>query len=192
MCMFLAEDEKQRGLCNWIGTEFTTFTGFAIPANPNIVELVHGLLNQFRIIGEDASLKVTGVLPFHPDACTSEIGTADVGKLAIENQYLEMHPWTKHSFKTIKQCWVFVKILTESWPWLFGVDETDFHSSLDQLCQNRKEWLCLRADLDIKVFDVSGANPQASLDLGDTSEDFGVMRVIADVFQHYDGYPLIN
>ena len=142
MCKFLTEDEK-KGLCDRVRTKFSPFTGFAMPANPHIIELVHGLFNQYRIVGEDARLEIARVLPFHPDACTSEIGAADVGKLAVENQYLEMHPWTKHSFKTVKQSWVFVEVLTKSGTRFFGVDETDFHSSLDQLCQNRKEWLCL-------------------------------------------------
>lgn len=143
MCKFFAEDEKQRGLCDRIGTEFSPFTGFAMPANPHIIELVHGLLNQFEIVGKDARLKIASVLPFHPDACTSEIGAADVSYLTIEDQYLEMHSRTEHSFKTVKQSWVFVEVLTKSGTRFFGVDKTNFHSFLDQLCQNRKEWLCL-------------------------------------------------
>jgi hypothetical protein len=42
----------------------------------------------------------------------------------------------------------------------------------------------LRPNLDIKVFDVGGANPKAAFDLGDSSEYFGVMGRIGDELQH--------
>lgn len=163
-----------------IGTEFSPLTGFTVPANPNVIELVHGLLNNCRIIGKDACLEIALVVRLHTDAGTSEVCTADIGHLAIEYQDFEMHSRTECPFKTVEQNRVFIEVFAEGRAGFFGVDKTDFHSFLDQLCQNRKEWLCLCADLDLKVFDVSSANPKASLHLGDTGEDFGVMGGIGN------------
>ena len=107
--------------------------GFAVAANPDVVELGHGLLNQGGVICEDASFEITGVLPFHADACTGEISATDVGKLAIEYQHLEMDSWAEHTLKAIEQSRVFVEILTESWAGLLGVNETDFDTFFDEL-----------------------------------------------------------
>lgn len=99
------------------------FTGFAVLAYPDGIELVHGLLHQLGIIGEDAGLEVASAVAFHTDACACEVGTTDVGHLAVEDQDLEMHPWTKCPFKAIKQSRVFVEVFTKRWTRLLGVDE---------------------------------------------------------------------
>jgi hypothetical protein len=160
------------------------FAGLAVFAYPNRIELVHGLLNQLRVVGEDASLEIAGAIAFHADACAGEVGAADVGNLAIKNQDLEMYPWAKRPLQAIKQGGVFVEVLAERGAWFFGVDEPHLNAFFDELRQDRKEGLRLRPDLDIQVFDVSGANPKAAFDLGDSSEDFGVMGRIGDEFQH--------
>ena len=157
---------------NQVPAKVLPFAARTMFAYPYGIELVHGLLNQFGVVGEDACLKVARAFSFLADACTSEVGTADVGLLAVEDQYLEMHPRTERPFKTIEQSRVFVEVFTESWTGLLGVDETDFDTLFDELSQDCKEGLHLRADLDIKVLDVGGANPKASLDLGNESKDF--------------------
>ena len=124
-------------------------------ANPNRIELVHGLLDQFGVVGEDSGLEVARAFTFHANACTSEVGTADIGHLAVEDQHLEMYPWTECPFKTIEQSWIFVEVFTEGWPWLLGMNEPDFDTFINKLSQDRKERLLLCVDLDIKVFDVT-------------------------------------
>ena len=171
-------------LPNRIPTKLLPFTILAVFAYPDGIKLVHGLLDQLGIVGEDASLKVTRSITFHADACTSEVGTADVGYLSIEDQDLEMYPWTKCPLQAFKQGRVFVEVLTKRWTWLLGMNEPHFNALFDELCQNRKERLRLRAHLDIQVLDVGGANPEAAFDLGDSSEYFGVMGRIGDEFQH--------
>ena len=133
---------------------------------PNIIELVHGLLNQLWIVGEDAGLEVAGAVAFHADACAGEVGAADICHLAIENKNLEMYSRTKHPFQAIKQGRIFVEVLTERWTRLLGMNESHLNAFFDELCQNGQEGLRLRADLDIQVLDVGGANPKAALDRG--------------------------
>ena len=70
---------------NRIHTKIFPFTCLAVLPNPNLIELVHGLLNQLGIVGEDAGLKVARSITFHADACTGEVGTANISHLAIED-----------------------------------------------------------------------------------------------------------
>lgn len=86
---------------DWVATKGFAFAGFAVFAYPDGIELVHGLLHQFGIVGEDARFEVASAVAFHADACAGEVGAADVGNLVIKNQDLEMYPWTKCSFKAI-------------------------------------------------------------------------------------------
>ena len=118
-------------------------------AYPNGVELVHGLLNQFGVVGEDARLEVAGAFSIHADACPGEVCAANVGRLAVEDQYFEMHSRTECPFKTIEQSWIFVEIFAEGWSRFLGMDEPDFDTFFDKLSQDRKERLHLRADLDM-------------------------------------------
>ena len=151
-------------------------------AYPDGIELVHGLFNQFGIVGEDASLEVARSITFHADSCTGEVGASNISHLTVEDQDLEMHPWTKCSLQAIKQDRVFVEVFTERGTWLFGVDKPHLNAFFDELCQNRKEGLRLRPDLDIQVFDVGGAYPKAALDIGHTGDYFRVMGFVCNEF----------
>ena len=50
---------------------------------------VHGLLHDFRVISQDASLEVTSRFCFHPDASTSKIRTSDIHLFAIKDKHLK-------------------------------------------------------------------------------------------------------
>jgi hypothetical protein len=159
-------------LSDGVFTKLLPFTILTVFAYPNLIELVHGLLNQLGIVGEDAGLEVARTIAFHSYACTGEVGAANISHLTIENQNLEMYPRTKHPLQAIKQGGVFVEVLAERGTWLFGVDKPYLNAFFDEQRQDRKEGLRLRAYLDIQVFDVGSANPEAALDLGDPSEYF--------------------
>ena len=73
---------------NRIPTKIFPFTSLAVLPNPNIIELIHGLLDQLWIVGEDASLEVAGAIAFHADACAGEVGAADISHLTVEDQNL--------------------------------------------------------------------------------------------------------
>ena len=75
---------------NRIPTKLLPFTILAVLPNPNLIKLVQGLLDQLGIVGEYAGLKVTRTLAFHADACTCEVGAANIGHLAIEDQNFEV------------------------------------------------------------------------------------------------------
>jgi hypothetical protein len=76
-------------LCDGVWTEVSSFAGFAMLAYPDFIELVHGLLNDFRVIGQDASLEVTSRFCFHADTSTSKIRASDIHLLAIKDKHFK-------------------------------------------------------------------------------------------------------
>ena len=80
---------------NSIPAKILPFAVLTAMALPDAVEVVGGGINKRRIIGEDAGLEVAVVVAFHTYAGTREVGGADVGGSAVENHYLEMHPWAE-------------------------------------------------------------------------------------------------
>ena len=73
----------------------------AMSAYPYVVELVHGLLNYYRVIGQYACLKITFILTFHSDTCACQICTAYIDFLAIKDEYLEMNTGAEHALQTV-------------------------------------------------------------------------------------------
>ena len=55
-------------LLDRVWTEVSALAFLAVFPYPNLIKLVHGLLNQFWIVGKDASLEVSSAVAFHADA----------------------------------------------------------------------------------------------------------------------------
>lgn len=72
----------------------------AVAACPHIVELLHGLLDNLWVIGQDARLEVALIAALHVDARPREVGAADIDLLAVKDQHLEVHPGTQHPLPT--------------------------------------------------------------------------------------------
>ena len=70
---------------------------------PYTVELVHRLLYDRWVIGKDASFEVTVVLRLHAHTGTSQIGAADICRLAIQDDHLEVYTGTEHPLKSIEE-----------------------------------------------------------------------------------------
>jgi len=68
-----------------IRTELPPFAGFAVFANPHVVELVHRLLHDFGVVGEDARLEVSLAIGFHTDTSAGEVRAADIDCAAVED-----------------------------------------------------------------------------------------------------------
>ena len=75
---------------NRIPTKLFPFTILAVLPYPNLIKLVHGLLNQLGIVGKDARLKVARAIAFHAYACAGEVGATDVGYLSVKDQDLKV------------------------------------------------------------------------------------------------------
>jgi hypothetical protein len=74
-----------------------------------------------------------------------------------------MDPRAKHTFQTIKEHMILIEILTEIRSRLLSMDQTHLHTSLDELGDESQKRLFLFTHLNIKVFDVSSANPKSML-----------------------------
>ena len=129
-------------------------------AYPHLIELVHGLLNDFRVICQDASLEVTSTLSLHTDSCTCEICAADIYLFTIKDQYLEMNTRTKHSLQTVIKYRILVKVLSEVWTRFLCMNQPYLHTTPNELGNECQKRLFLLAHFHIQVFYVSGTNPK--------------------------------
>ena len=141
-------------------------------ANPDVVELVHCLLHDFGLVGQDAGFEVAFVVVLHADAGTGEVRAADIDFCAVEHEYLEMDTRTEHPLKAVVKHWVSVEVLTEVRTGLLGVDEAHLHTPSDKLGNQGEKRLFLVAYLNIEVLDVGCANPKCVADRGDKGKDF--------------------
>ena len=111
-------------LSNPIPTEVFPLAFGTVGSLPDGVEVIGGGVYQRRLVGEDTGLEVAVVVAFHTHAGTREIGGADVGGGAVENHYLEMHPWAESPLQSTPQSWILVEILAEVLSRLFGVQQS--------------------------------------------------------------------
>ncbi len=82
----------EKNLYDGIRAVVFALAGFAVFADPYVVELLHGLLDDLRIIGQDARFEVTLIAAFHADACPREVSATDIDLFAVKNQHLEVNP----------------------------------------------------------------------------------------------------
>ena len=80
---------------------------------PDGGEVIGCGIDQRRHVGEDAGLEIAVVVAFHTNAGTCKVGGADVGDGAVENHYLEMHPWAEPPLQPAPQSGILVEILAE-------------------------------------------------------------------------------
>ena len=133
----------------WVRAEVPAFAFLAVLAYPDIIELVHGLLHNLGVIGEDSSFEVASGLRFHADASTCEVCAANIHLVAVEDKHLEMNTRTKHSFQTVIQYWVLVEVLPKVRIWFFRMNKSYLHTtpdelgneSLKQLHDSHAQWL---------------------------------------------------
>ena len=146
-------------LSNPIPTEVFPLAFGTVGSLPDAVEMVGGGIDQQWLVGEDAGLEVAVVVAFHTYAGTCEVGGADIGYRAVENHYLEMHPWAESPFQPAPQPRILVEILAEVFARFFGVQQPHLDTTLQQLVENREERHHILATADIQVFEVGGTNP---------------------------------
>ena len=94
--------EKKRFLCNRVATKPFSFAAFAHLANPNLIELVHGLFDNRWVVGENARFEVACSFAFHADSGSSKVGASDVDFLAVEDNHLEMDARTEHTLQAVE------------------------------------------------------------------------------------------
>ena len=79
-------------------------------ADPNVIKLFHGQLDDLRIIGQDACLEVALIAALHADACPREVSATDIHLLAVKHQHLEVNSGTQHSIQPVIKYWIAVKV----------------------------------------------------------------------------------
>lgn len=107
--------------------------GLAERAHPDGIELRDGCGHQLRIVRPDARLEVALAVALHADPRAGQIRGADIGRLHIDDQQLEMHPRAQHAFQACRENGVAIEISPEIGSGLLGVDQADAHALFDQL-----------------------------------------------------------
>ena len=76
-------------LCDWGRAEISSFTGFAMLAYPNFIELIYCLFNDYRVIRQDASLEITSRSCFHADTSTSQVRATNIHLFAVKDKHFK-------------------------------------------------------------------------------------------------------
>ena len=160
------------------------FAGFAVFADPDVVELLHGMLDDLRIIGQDARLEVTLIATLHADACPREVCAADIHILTVKDQHLEVNPGTQHSFQPVIKHGIPVKVLPEVRPRLLSMNQPHLNPSPNQQRNNGEKRLFLLTNLHIQVLDVSRPNPQRALHRLHPTKHLPIMVTIRNELNH--------
>lgn len=163
-----------------VAAEGAALAGFAVLAHPYLIELLHCLFHNHRVVGEDAGLEVAGVFALHTDARTGKVGAADIDFLAIEDEHLKVHARTERPFHPVDERRVLIKVFAERRSWFLGVDEPYFHAPTDELRQQFEERHLHPVLLDIRILDICGADPKRVLHVGAMREHAGVVGGIGD------------
>ena len=132
-------------------------------AHPYLIELVHCLLHNHGVVGEDAGLEVAGVFALHPDARAGEVGAANIDFFAIEDEHLEVYARTERPFHPVDERRVLVEVLAERQSRFLGMDKPNCNAPADKLRQQFEERHLHAVLLDVRILDVGSANPQRVL-----------------------------
>ena len=139
----------EKNLYDGVWAVVFALAGFAVFAHPDVVELLHGLLDDLWNIGQDARLEIALIAALHADAGSREVSAADIHLLAVKHQHLKVHPWTQHPLQSVIQHGIPVKVLPEVRPWLLSMNQPHLHTSPNQQRDNRQERLLLLTNLHI-------------------------------------------
>lgn len=172
-------------LSNSISAKILPLAFGAVGSLPDGVEVVGGGIDQLGVVGEDTGLKVAVVVAFHTHAGTGEVGGADVGGGAVENHYLEMHPWTESPLQPAPQPRILVEILAEILSWFFGMKQPHIDTLFKQLVEHRQKRHHVPSTLHIQVLQVGSTNPQIVLDLLTKCQHLCVMLLVCDVVYQF-------
>ena len=167
-----------------IRTELPPFAGFAVFADPYIVELVHRLFHDFGLIGEDARFEVALAVGFHADARTRKIRTSDINLMTVEDQHFEVNTGAKHPLQSVEKHRVIIEVFSESRTWFFRMNKANLYATLYQLCNEREKRFLLFAHLHVEILDIGSADPEGVFRGGHAREDSGVVGGVGDVSEH--------
>ena len=70
----------EKSLYDWVWAVVFAFAGFAVFADPYVVKLLHGLLDDLRSIRQDACLEVALIAALHADAGAREVSATDISQ----------------------------------------------------------------------------------------------------------------
>lgn len=154
--------QKMRTSHNRVRADLAALAFEAGVAEVEGVEEGHQRSDEAAVFGDDAGFEVAAVVAFGTETSSSEIGGADVGESAIGDDALHVHAWAEDAAKEVAldEVGEAVKVSSEAWAGLFGVDEPDFDSFADFACEDLEKGDELFTTADVQIFEIGGDEPE--------------------------------
>ena len=118
-------------------------------SHPYFIKLIHGLLNDFRVICQDVCFKIASRFSLHANTGTREVRTSNIHFLAIKDKYLEMNARTEDSLQAVIENRILVKVLPKVRARFLSMKKPYLHTTPDKLGYKCQEWLLLLTHLNI-------------------------------------------
>lgn len=122
----------------------------------------------FLLVGDEARFEVAFERSFGTDAGTGEVGGADEGFDAIDDDGLGVNAGAEDALEEIAldEGGVAVEVLTKAGAGFLGMEETDGDAFVDKVGEDFEEGDEAAAFFDVKVFEVGGDDPEEFLSPG--------------------------
>lgn len=149
-------------LRNRIGTDAAAGAFLAKITEVELIDPFHHGLEMHGIIGEETRLKVAFVRRLCPESRTGEVGGADEGVGAIDDDGFGVNARAEDALEemAVDEVRVAIKVSPKARARFFGVHEADVDTLLDQVGKNFEQGDEAFALGHMEVFDVGGDDPQ--------------------------------
>ena len=123
---------------NGIGADGAAGAFLAKITEVELIDPFHHGVEMCGVVGEEARFKVAFVGGFCPKSCSSQIGGADEGVGAIDDDGFGVNARAENSFEqmTVNQMRVAIKVGPKTRAGFFGVHQPNVDSLFDQVRKN--------------------------------------------------------
>jgi hypothetical protein len=127
----------------------------------------------FLFVGDEAGFEVPFKRAFGPDAGPGEVGGADEGFDAIDDDGFGVDTGAEDAFEEVAldEGGVAVEVLAKAGAGFFGVEEADGDALVDEVGEDFEEGDEAAAFFDVEVFEVGGDDPEEFLGPGEHVHD---------------------
>ena len=156
-----AQNMNTRHLHYWITAKVVATAVSAKVSSPYGVKLFDKRFNKCRVVGKNAVFKVALLHAFRAHPRTRQVGRAEIRLAPVNDDTLEMHSRTKHSFHSTPQIRITVEIIPPVRPRLLRMNEPHLNASLQHPVQHLQERHYVPpASINVHILDIRSGNPQ--------------------------------
>ena len=135
-------------------------------SDEEVIEKLHETFDSFLCVCQGSALEVPSLCRFGSHAGTGEIGGAEEGALAVDDDALHVIPRTEDSLESIgiNQVGIPIEIFSKSGSRLFRVNEPNFDTIGNEVIEKPEEGIepFPPGPGDMEILNVSGSNPESA------------------------------